>query len=444
MKLIPVVKRTPTKESFTEYNQAIIRLSKSCLFSLIDAFSQKDFGLDTCFRTRSYLRYLRKKILDPFDAEFYWDSGGFSFIKGQIHRLDIVKMIECYTDIILKEEKLVDYFFSLDLPKSIKYSSFNTYDNLYRYNRISLSKTFHMIEKQPNLADRFFFIWQFRQRIQYEVWKRLYDDLVIKGYARYIRCRAIGGMVGIKGMTGINFSPFIALAYRCFKDYLTAENYNDDFRLHLLGVNTKSDRFLIAFLEKLFCRYLQSEGINKDAIMTYDSIAYNRNATYMSRNLKVYCFQDDEMDIYQSPLVLPDKIIREVYFTKRLYNNIGNEFDRLKNNRPFENIYSIFPLNLFSILQQDKYFEYIIEKFNIVGLLCESTGMQGFIMELENLLWKMLRLNPDILTKSFKRSVYSGMTKIYRVHNWYDSGAGAFEDLDDIIIEFISMIGADR
>ena len=262
MKLIPVVTRSPINESYTEYIQAIVKQSRSCLFSLIDAYQQKDFGLDTCMRTRSYIRYLRKKILDPFDAQFYWDSGGFSFIKGQIHRLDIVKMLECYIDIITKEEKLVDFFFSLDLPKSFKYKTFNTYHNLYHYNRISLLKTFKMIEKQPQLTNKLFYIWQFRNRRIYEVWKHLHRDFTKSGHSKYIKCRAIGGMVGIKGMTGINFSPFIALAYRCFQDYLTAENYDQDFRLHLLGVNTKPDRFLIAFMEKLFSRYLHSQGIN--------------------------------------------------------------------------------------------------------------------------------------------------------------------------------------
>jgi hypothetical protein len=440
---LPVITKSPHEELYIGYIQAIIRQPKACLMSLIDAFKSKEFGLDTSHEERRYLRNFKKYYIDPCGAKFTLDSSGYSFIKGQIHPLDIAKMIECYIEIVENEVEIFDYFLSLDFPKSILFKQFNTYENILKYNRISLHKTFEMIERHPVLSDRFFFIWHFRNRMLYDIWKRLYDELIEYGYADHIKCRAIGGMVGIKGATGIDFSPFIALAFRCLKDYLSAADFSHDFRLHMLGINSVSDRFLIAFLEKLFERYLQEYKINKIVILSLDSIAYNRNATYQSRNLKVYSFNGQNLDVFPSPLIVPDTIKEEVYFNRMLYDNFSNELDRLKNDVKFKNIYSVIPLNLYSILQQNEYFEYIVEKYKLVDILFDSKGMHGFIVDLEFVIDALRKLNSDIFTKAFIRSVRSGMTKTYRLHNWLVRNGSTYEELDEIIFEFIAMIGAD-
>ena len=43
-------------------------------------------------------------------------------------------------------------------------------------------------------------------------------------------------MVALRGITGIRFSPFIGMAYRCLLDYLDAGRFDQDFTLHFLGM----------------------------------------------------------------------------------------------------------------------------------------------------------------------------------------------------------------
>ena len=67
----------------------------------------------------------------------------------------------------------------------------------------------------------------------------------------YVVNYAAGGMVGLRGITQIDFSPFIAPMYRCLYEYING-NKNFDFRFHALGVYIQHDRFFLWFLEDLF------------------------------------------------------------------------------------------------------------------------------------------------------------------------------------------------
>ena len=158
------------------------------------------------------------------------------------------------------------YLFSLDIPSSIKYLELNKVDVIYEFNKRALLKLRGLIEIHPELKDKIYFVWHFKIAAQYQIWSRLYKEL---GLAEFISNRAIGGMVGLHGKTKTNFSPFTAISYRCLLDYLEAENFKNDFRLHFLGMYIGYDRFQIALLEKLFSRYLQDSANVK---MSYDSI----------------------------------------------------------------------------------------------------------------------------------------------------------------------------
>ena len=178
------------------------------------------------------------------------------------------------------------YLFSLDIPSSIKYLELNKVDVIYEFNKRALLKLRGLIEIHPELKDKIYFVWHFKIAAQYQIWSRLYKEL---GLAEFISNRAIGGMVGLHGKTKTNFSPFTAISYRCLLDYLEAENFKNDFRLHFLGMYIGYDRFQIALLEKLFSRYLQDSANVK---MSYDSI----NAAHSTRMNSVkpfYLFEND-------------------------------------------------------------------------------------------------------------------------------------------------------
>lgn len=233
MKFIPVTHKIPLSSIYSDMLGCVINQSGTGLISLIYAFQQSQFGLDTLYKHRMYQREFRKQIFTPFNAKEYIDSGGYSFIKGQIHPDDIRKLITCYLHYMIEEKDNYHRIFSLDLPISLKYNLYNTNENVRYFNRVSLLETFNVIDQIPEIADKFIFIWHFKTHDLYQIWCDLHDELISSGYGKYIKNRAIGGMVGIKGMTGIIFSPFIALAYRCFKDYVEAGMFQNSVRIFL-------------------------------------------------------------------------------------------------------------------------------------------------------------------------------------------------------------------
>jgi hypothetical protein len=108
-----------------------------------------------------------------------------------------------------------------------------------------------------------------------------YPELELNEIIKY---RAIGGMVGLRAIKKIFYSPFTGISFRCLDGYIKAGNFTHDFRLHYLGINIDYDRFQIAFLEELFNRYLKGKS---KAIHTYDSINYSRTAQMKVKNLEI-------------------------------------------------------------------------------------------------------------------------------------------------------------
>jgi len=171
MKSIPVIGNIEGKHVYIQTLIVLLQVANKVLYSLIPAFNSNDFGGDTLYKTLRQISAFNRDLVKPHNAELYIDSGGYSFIRGRIPVLDIVKLIECYNKALEESWRDLSYIFSLDLPWSLKYSKFNTMENVYFYNRLSLMKSFAVIEKQPEIANKFFNIWQFGKRGQYLVFK---------------------------------------------------------------------------------------------------------------------------------------------------------------------------------------------------------------------------------------------------------------------------------
>ncbi|MDA3791820.1 MAG: hypothetical protein PF503_25405 [Desulfobacula sp.] len=330
----------------------------------------------------------------------------------------------------------------MDLPISLKYDLYNTKENVRYFNRISLLKTFNVIDQIPQLSDKFIFIWHFKTNDLYRIWCGLHDELISLGYQKYIKHRAIGGMVGIKGMTGIIFSPFIALAYRCFKDYVEAGMFHIPFQLHLLGVYTIPDRFIMVYLERVFERYLKMESINSGAKLTYDSINYERQANYFSRELPTCSFQNGQLDTYPDIHHVPDHILRQIYHTDDLYFHTLDEIQRLTQEKRLAFVGSFIPISLYAHIATNKFIEHVIEKYGLVDIIFKSTNFMSFNDNIEIALDQLLKDEPKVFGKNFKKPTMDNFVKLYRLHRWWMQEGGKYKDLNYIIEEFIAMIRA--
>ena len=75
--------------------KAQIMQADGIMFSLQDAFNNETFGLDTTSRTLNYIARFKKEYIEPLNSTLKIDSSGYSFIRGSVHRLDALKLIEC-------------------------------------------------------------------------------------------------------------------------------------------------------------------------------------------------------------------------------------------------------------------------------------------------------------------------------------------------------------
>ena len=422
---------------------AIANITGAHLTSLINAFKQTQFGLDTLYKFRLDLEQYIDQVITSVKAHLYIDSGGYSFIKGLIHPDDISKLIGCYIHFMIDEMENYYRIFSLDLPFSMKYNLYNTKDNIYNYNRYSLIETFKVIEQIPQLSEKFIFIWQFRLKDTYRIWCRIHDELVELGYSKLITHRAIGGMVGLKGETQIIFSTFLGLAYRCLKDYITTGLYHIPFQLHLLGVYTLSDRFMIVYIEKVFNRYLTQLSITSGVIITYDSTNYFRTAQYNARKLITNSFENGQLHHYPSVQNIPDQILRKVYFTNDLYSHIQSELQRLKDGKKLFEGNSFAPLNAYNFVEEDRFLEDVTTRYKLIDPLFETHDIASFRDETEHILNKILLSTPYLFGPQFKDGIMDNMVKVYRLNKWWTKEGADYETLNALIEEFIAMIGAE-
>ena len=121
--------------------EAIARNAPNRLVSLIGGLRQKEFGYDTLQKVSEDIVNYRKQYIEPFGRTLYVDSGGYSIIKGDIRPQDTSKANGCYQKYLETERNSYDYIFSLDIPVNLKYPSFNTRENLYRFNKTSGKKS---------------------------------------------------------------------------------------------------------------------------------------------------------------------------------------------------------------------------------------------------------------------------------------------------------------
>ena len=403
----------------------------SCLYSLIGGLKQKDFGLDTINKFAYNLKKHQEQFCDGITQ--YADSGGYSIIVGDVEPNDIERFIQCYMTFFEYEDDLYDQIFSLDIPFSLKHEEMNRKDLIYEYNKNVLSQQLEVIECKPHLLSKLFFVWHFKMKSLYQIWTRLVSDLNLN---KIIQNRAIGGMVSLRRLTNIDFSPFTGIAFRCFHDYLNAGNYDNGFRLHFLGINLPYDRFHIAFLEKLFGKLSNGHQI----FHTYDSIEYAQTAR-LKKDLEIYDFTDDyKLEIYNGFDQIPDELIKKVYSDENVQSYIFAEIKRRKSGQLLNNINSFIALNIYSNLCVDRFFEYLIDKYEMVDMLvnANSTAVVEGNFKLVNS--ELKRIYPNLFKKELMINIIENMEYTWTYCNWFKN------DRSDVLLDyhnnqFIECIG---
>lgn len=365
MEYVFVGDRPYRKSGPDEFLQAAIRITGNTLVSMFDAYKSNRFGLKTVSNFASELENYKAELDEQsIQAKLFVDSGGYSIIKGMIPPDETSAVVECYVQFLKNYGTIPDYIFSLDIPFSLKYDEINTKSFIQETNRLSLAETLSQLDQFPACYDKFYFVWHFKMREQYEIWDELFREFNLSSK---VSNYAIGGLVGMrKSVHGIDVAPFSSIAFRCFLDHLQGSKSHKPLRLHFLGINLPQDRFQIALLEKLFISYQDK----LDVTCTYDSISYMRESIYKSTHGNFFHFSGTGLDKY-SYASAPCELINYVLNTDSLRDKFQYELAKLSTQTRKDNYYVFAPLEAYSEIEIDKYLQSLFSEELIAAFKLE-------------------------------------------------------------------------
>lgn len=404
------------------YSPVNVSLTGNCLISLIHAFEKKNFGLHSLPQTQQKIDDYKKIAFSlSKSAELYIDSGGYSYIKGTIDPRDTAKMITCYAEYLYHCHTEFDYIFSLDIPFNTneKNKEYNDKYFLERMNYKSINKSVNILKNNPDLCRKFYFVHQFKIKEQYDIWSKIYNDPEI-GLNNLPINRAIGGLVKIRNINKINITASVGIAFKCLYDYLNSNATKEDrnnFKLHILGINLPIDRFTNIILEKLFSAYLKNEGL-PEAKFTYDTINYSTDVFQSPRHRDVMVYNQSTLQRYTNTFLLPNEIIDTIYKENIYIENIKKNLDMIKSGFKPESTRSIVPINIFSNLELDRFFDNLVTQDELIdNLLDQNVNSEEMAVQYP------YNLQNRYFSQYFNQKFYSSLKKnlldICTFNDWF-------------------------
>ncbi len=415
-----------------DLNPAIIQPDGLALMSLIDGFRQVDFNTHTLADVLERIEKYKALYIDPVSGSLFIDSGGYSIIVGDVHPSAVFRLIQCF-NVVLAMPEYFDRIFSLDIPWSKLFDFMNTKQTVYEFNEYSLSTARAVLMKNEETLRKFYFVWHFKMPGQYAVWQRLYEELQLN---TLIKNRAIGGLVGLRGVTRINFCPFIGIAYRCLLDFLDADDFEHDFTLHYLGCYLVPDRFIMAVLDDLFTRYLENQV---QVSTTYDSISFSHSAR-MNKAMPLFHMKGSELTSYPQLIEAPQHILKAVYGESHALRVVQSEIKRRRNHQHLEDTASFVPLNTYSNRQLDLYFEMVVREYGLGEIFFRLKSLTAINHHLALAMDTLQLTHPSVFTKHVRESIFQSMIFIYRFHRWFMASRNR-ATLEPLMGEFINAIG---
>ncbi|MDQ1239037.1 MAG: hypothetical protein QG577_1222 [Thermodesulfobacteriota bacterium] len=411
-----------------DYLGATIGQVRTCLFSLIGGLKQTRSGMDTLIGVTHKIDDFRLRYLLPHEKRLLIDSGGYSIIVGDVAERDILKTTDLYHEYQAKARGAYDYIMTLDIPLILDNPGFNRVDQVYHHNLRSLATTRENMDRYPELREKAYLVVQFKTREHHEIWERISAELDLN---RYFRHRALGGMVSLRKITGIEFSPFTPNAFKCLFDFLSGPDPSNEFRLHFLGINVRSDRFTIAILERLFRRYL---GRHHKVSLTYDSIAHTLGIQRNMRSMEIYSWADS-LVFYPGIPDVPDKVLQLVY-PEELLEPLKEDIYNLRRRRRVNDARAFDALNVHSNVMLNRFFENVIDEYDLVDLIIDFKNGVHFANRVRHVFKDLAAKHPQLFTPSLVSSIETNLKIILDLSRWYLTR----RDLETLKIKILQMI----
>jgi hypothetical protein len=241
--------------SHFEYDR--LRLTKNALISLEQTL-QHSLNTKKEIDRADIIKDYKERVIGAFtDAKLYLDSGGYSIIKGDVGVDKVLSFIDEYHIYMEKNGDLFDYIFSLDIP--IGDGLLKEYDTIYNLNKISLQRTLEVLERKPELKEKFYFIQHFKTKDHFRIWNRLEKELNINDHIIH---RSIGGLVGLKSeIRHFKRTTFLPMIFRSFFNFVQIYNKEFDLESFLEEIDKGLDKH--QWRASLKMLYKKVDGIDK-------------------------------------------------------------------------------------------------------------------------------------------------------------------------------------
>jgi hypothetical protein len=350
----------------TKFEDKVTCLTGNTLASIWSLIKYQNFKMGTFThkdRKKKLLDYI-KNIIQANKSIVTIDSGGYSIIKGEIPFDQISLFEEYYLHILEEERDKYDMIFTLDIPWGANDLRLQNAEIIDALNFRSLKRTFEVLERNPELRDKLFYVYHFKTEKQYRIWQKHYQEMDI---GSRITHRAVGGLVGLKGNAmWVRFTPFTIMLYKCLYDYLDAGFEVPELKIHVLGVYIPRERFVIALVEKIFNKFLEENKIETKLAFTYDSVNYARESIDFPKTMHFWDYQNKTLSRSRYHGV-PDHILNQVYGND--VDDIKAEIQNLLQGKKRNDTSSFIPLSVNSQIQLDQFLMDIVDKHDVINKL---------------------------------------------------------------------------
>ncbi len=307
-------------------NKQILRpYVKRYLYSLFNGFTNSNFGYNSLYNLSKNIKVFYDNLYP--DEQLMIDSGGYSIITGLVNPRDVIKFIECYNYFLEYHQDIFHDIISLDIPIFLKYPMFNNVSTIKNNNYKSLSESKKVLDKYPELYEKFLFVWHFKIQKQFNIWRELYDELFAD--EPKLKHHSIGGLVSLRGITGIKFSPFIGPVYRILK-LIDDNKTNKHSKIHILGVYGRHDRFMMQFMNILINQYYFKDK-DKQVDIMFDTINYTISGLFKIRDFPLVELLKDNFHLSTQKEI--NSVLKKFIPNETVYNQVLMEIDNISQNK---------------------------------------------------------------------------------------------------------------
>lgn len=434
---------------------SVLKHTGDVLISLQSMYGNGEFNQTKVRVFHDKLQALKNRYANQ-NVRIWIDSGGYSFIKGDINPKYVDQISEMYNLFLVESRNTYHRIFSLDLPFNKKYEAFNDVDNVQNVNLKLTRHSMDAIKASPNLREKFIFVSHARSKEIFQAWCDIYEK---NNVGAYIQNRAIGGLVGVRAGTRNVMSPFLAATFKELTDYLNAPSTESPgrFSLHFLGINSIADRFLVAVLEGLFKSYDFLRPFDVD--FSYDNSRFSEEARKGHRKNDAYIL-GQRLGLYYVPGYsnIANSSLASV-FDEGTLKHAQDNFERWNQGQSVDGVAIFEPLNVHSQTEIDNILMAATRKHDLVDAFYHVHSERSFAKYVDaylsaishgHVLCPERNADKNAFLEStlfdndnFKKTTKKNLLYAYKMHRCFVSEDPPYSGVDKVVLEFIDDWAAD-